>query len=166
MATVHIPSEKRTLTGQEEICAYLGQIGIKYEQWKPAHQIAEGASAEEVLAAYASEIERLKAEGGYVTADVIDVLPTMPGLDVMLNRFNSEHWHDEDEVRFIIEGRGYTMLDGVKHAWEAGDVVNLPCKRDGIVVHPLGSKNLAVNLVQRKIVDAARALCAAGARSE
>ena len=24
----------------------------------------------------------------------------------MLNRFNSEHWHDEDEVRFIIEGRG------------------------------------------------------------
>ena len=38
------------------------------------------------------------------------------------------------QILFIVEGRGYTMLDGVKHAWEAGDVVNLPCKRDGIVV--------------------------------
>ena len=24
----------------------------------------------------------------------------------MLDRFNAEHWHDEDEVRFIVEGRG------------------------------------------------------------
>jgi len=38
------------------------------------------------------------------------------------------------QVLFIVEGRGHTMLDGVKHAWEAGDVVNLPCKRNGIVV--------------------------------
>ncbi len=38
------------------------------------------------------------------------------------------------QVLFIVEGRGHTMLDGVKHTWEAGDVVNLPCKRDGIVV--------------------------------
>ena len=38
------------------------------------------------------------------------------------------------QILFIVEGRGHTMLDGVKHAWEAGDVVSLPCKRDGIVV--------------------------------
>ena len=131
MATVHIPSEKRTLTHQEEICAYLSEIGIRYEQWKPAHQIAEGASAEQVLAAYAPEIERLKADGGYVTADVIDVLPTTPGLDTMLNRFNSEHWHDEDEVRFILEGRGLFHIhprEGkvVSITVEAGDLLRVP----------------------------------------
>jgi 1,2-dihydroxy-3-keto-5-methylthiopentene dioxygenase len=131
MATVHIPSEKRTLTGKEEICAHLGGIGITYEQWKPAHELAEGASPEEVLTAYAPEIERLKAEGGYVTADVIDVLPTTPGLDVMLNRFNSEHWHDEDEVRFIIEGRGLFHIhprEGniVSVTVEAGDLLRVP----------------------------------------
>jgi hypothetical protein len=38
------------------------------------------------------------------------------------------------QILFILQGRGHTMLDGVKHTWEAGDVVNLPCKRDGIVV--------------------------------
>src|SRR5438445_5658118 len=38
------------------------------------------------------------------------------------------------QIMFIVEGRGYTLLDGVRHAWEAGDVLNLPTKRDGIVV--------------------------------
>jgi gentisate 1,2-dioxygenase len=38
------------------------------------------------------------------------------------------------QILFIVAGRGHTMLDGVKHAWEMGDVVSLPCKRDGIVV--------------------------------
>ena len=30
------------------------------------------------------------------------------------------------QIMFIVEGRGHTTLDGVKHAWEAGDVLNLP----------------------------------------
>lgn len=38
------------------------------------------------------------------------------------------------QVMFIIEGKGYTLIDGVKHSWEARDVVSLPLKRDGIVV--------------------------------
>ena len=59
-----------------------------------------------MLDAYAQQIDALKARGGYVTADVIDVKPDTPNLDVMLAKFNREHWHDEDEVRFILEGRG------------------------------------------------------------
>jgi len=52
------------------------------------------------------------------------------------------------QILFIVEGRGYTMLDGVKHAWEAGDVVSLPCKRDGIIVQHFNSdpQKLAVFL--------------------
>ena len=38
------------------------------------------------------------------------------------------------QVILITEGKGHTLVDGVKHAWEAGDVVNLPLRRDGIVV--------------------------------
>ena len=38
------------------------------------------------------------------------------------------------QIMFIIEGRGHTLLDGVRHAWEAGDVLNLPTRRDGIVI--------------------------------
>jgi hypothetical protein len=35
---------------------------------------------------------------------------------------------------FILEGKGHTLIDGVKHAWEAGDVVNLPIKSAGLVI--------------------------------
>jgi hypothetical protein len=38
------------------------------------------------------------------------------------------------QVMMILEGKGHTMLDGVKHPWEAGDLVNLPLRQRGIVV--------------------------------
>jgi len=131
MATVTIPDEKKTLTQDAEIRDYLAGIGIRYERWEPAHELSAGASTAEVLAAYAREIDRLKAEGGYVTADVIDVSSATPGLDAMLNRFNSEHWHDEDEVRFIIEGRGLFHIhprqgNVVSITVEAGDLLRVP----------------------------------------
>ena len=38
------------------------------------------------------------------------------------------------QVIYILTGRGYTLIDGVKHPWKAGDVLNLPIRRDGIIV--------------------------------
>jgi 1,2-dihydroxy-3-keto-5-methylthiopentene dioxygenase len=106
MAVVKIPKDGRTITDRQELTEYLAGCGIDYEQWTPQHSLEAHPSAEEVLAAYATEIEKLKTLGGYVTADVIDVSEQTPGLDVMLAKFNREHWHDEDEVRFIIAGHG------------------------------------------------------------
>ena len=40
----------------------------------------------------------------------IDVNPETPGLDTMLARFDKEHTHSEDEVRFILAGRGIFFL--------------------------------------------------------
>jgi quercetin dioxygenase-like cupin family protein len=39
-----------------------------------------------------------------------------------------------DQVIYIVEGEGYTLLDGVKHPWKAGDVLNLPLRKNGIIV--------------------------------
>src|SRR5713226_3396283 len=131
MATLRIPEENRTVTGFDEVRAYLAGIGIYYERWEPSHAAPANAPAAEVLAAYSAEIDRLKAQGGYVTADVIDVSPATPGLEAMLNKFNSEHWHDEDEVRFIIEGRGLFHIHPqrgpvVAIEVEAGDLIRVP----------------------------------------
>ncbi|HEV8524507.1 MAG TPA: hypothetical protein VGQ71_08405, partial [Terriglobales bacterium] len=110
MAVVRIPAENRTLTDPVAITQELGAIGIDYERWSPRHDVPPDAPAEEILSAYAEEIEKLKSRGGYVTADVIDVSPETQGLDAMLAKFNREHWHDEDEVRFIVQGRGLFHL--------------------------------------------------------
>jgi 1,2-dihydroxy-3-keto-5-methylthiopentene dioxygenase len=105
MALLRIPDENRTIEGDSAVGAYLAERGIDYERCSTT-AIPAGASADEVLATYSDKIDELKAKGGYVTADVIDVNSDTPGLEAMLARFNSEHWHDEDEVRLIVEGRG------------------------------------------------------------
>jgi len=106
MAAIKIPAEHTTLSDVESVTAFLAARGIDYDRWTPEHPVASDAPPEAILVAYAREIDALKARGGYVTADVIDIKPETPNLDSMLARFNREHWHDEDEVRFIIEGRG------------------------------------------------------------
>ena len=106
MATLHLRDENRTITDPDAIAARLAEIGIQYERWAADRPVPEGAPADAVLAAYAPQIATLKAQGGYVTADVIDITPATPNLDAMLAKFSREHWHDEDEVRFVVAGRG------------------------------------------------------------
>jgi 1,2-dihydroxy-3-keto-5-methylthiopentene dioxygenase len=135
MALVTIFREGRnegdTLRTAEEIASGLAEYGIDYERWQPAHAVADDAPSDEILLAYAKEIEELKTRGGYVTADVIDVNPLTPGLDGMLARFSREHWHDEDEVRFTIAGHGlfhiHTKAGPVLAIEvEAGDLIRVP----------------------------------------
>ena len=131
MAVVRFPDEGRTVTGETDVRETLGRVGIDYERWQPSHPVPAGAPAEAVLAAYAAEIDRLKAAGGYVTADVIDVSPQTPNLDAMLAKFRKEHWHDEDEVRFILRGRGVFHIhpqDAPVMAIEVGpgDLIRVP----------------------------------------
>jgi 1,2-dihydroxy-3-keto-5-methylthiopentene dioxygenase len=106
MAIVTIPDLGEKIEHPDEVRAVLARHGVDYERAAPAADLPPVPSAEQVLAAYAERIAALKAAGGYVISDVIDVHPDTPGLSQMLDRFNSEHWHSEDEVRFIIEGRG------------------------------------------------------------
>lgn len=106
MAIVTIPELGRKIEDQDEVRELLAARGVECEVAQPGAPVSADATAAELLEAYSAKLDELKARGGYVTADVIDVFPDTPGLDAMLNRFNSEHWHAEDEVRFIIEGRG------------------------------------------------------------
>jgi len=120
-----------TLRTAEEITSGLAKHGIDYEQWQPAHTVADDAPSDEILNAYVKEIDQLKRRGGYVTADVIDVNPLTPGLDGMLAKFNREHWHDEDEVRFIIAGHGLFHIHSktgpvLAIEVEAGDLIRVP----------------------------------------
>ena len=131
MALVRIPEENRTLEDESAIAAFLAEHGIEYERWTGGPDVASSATSEAVLDAYAGKIAQLKARGGYVTADVIDVTSATPGLEGMLARFNSEHWHDEDEVRFIVEGRGLFHIHpphGPVFAIEveSGDLIRVP----------------------------------------
>jgi 1,2-dihydroxy-3-keto-5-methylthiopentene dioxygenase len=131
MAVLRIPDQRRSLREHGEIRDYLAGIGIEYERWELAADVAADAPAEQVLSAYAAQVEELKRRGGYVTADVIDVHPETTGLEAMLAKFNIEHRHDEDEVRYIVAGRGLFHIHPqagpvVALEVEAGDLIRVP----------------------------------------
>ena len=131
MAVLRIPEENRTIRGKAAVEEYLANIGIEYDVWEPSQPLSAEASQEDILRAYSAEIEKLKARGGYVTADVINVNPQTPGLDAMLAKFSREHWHDEDEVRFVVQGRGIFHVNPksspvVGIEVEPGDLIRVP----------------------------------------
>jgi 1,2-dihydroxy-3-keto-5-methylthiopentene dioxygenase len=153
MATVKVYSKDIELTNQvtnttetqdveliysdpEKVKEVLASIGIGYERWDTERGLNDAAEGQEVLDAFAEEIVRMKESGGYVTADVINIIPETPNLETMLARFSREHWHDEDEVRFIVEGRGLFHIrprnaegePGPVHAIEVvkGDLIRVP----------------------------------------
>lgn len=131
MAVVTLRDQNQTLTDFTEIAALLCSIGIDYERWDLPIAITDDAPADEILDAYSNEIEELKLKGGYVTADVIDVTSETPGLDEMLRKFDREHWHDEDEVRFTIAGHGLFHIHDpekgvVAIEVSAGDLIRVP----------------------------------------
>jgi 1,2-dihydroxy-3-keto-5-methylthiopentene dioxygenase len=119
MAVLRFPAESSTSQGSagdhrieddSAIRRELAALGIDYERWS-LDRVGGDATADDVLAAYADEIEEMKRRGGYVTADVIDVNPSTPNLETMLAKFDKEHTHSEDEVRFILAGRGILFLN-------------------------------------------------------
>ncbi|HXO19764.1 MAG TPA: cupin domain-containing protein [Thermoanaerobaculia bacterium] len=131
MATVTLRDENRVLEGAQDISAFLAPFGIWYRRFEGSDQLPDDADDQQILAAYDAPIRELMAEGGYVTADVINIKPDVPGLEAMLNRFNKEHWHDEDEVRFIVHGRGLFHVhpqDGPVFSIEVvkGDMIKVP----------------------------------------
>lgn len=138
MAVLTIPSgtpalPERLIDDEAEIRATLAPLGVDYERWDLSNLpegAAESAPAESVFAAFAEPIAEMKGRGGYTTVDVIDVNPQTPGLDTMLARFDKEHTHSEDEVRFILAGRGiffFHVGDQVASLEvAAGDMIRVP----------------------------------------
>lgn len=131
MALIRIPERQQTISGKDAISTFLAPYGITYERWESGQRVPADASAEAVLQAYGDKVDELKARGGYTAVDVIDVNAATPNLDTMLAKFSREHWHDEDEVRFIVEGRGLFHISppgGTVFAIEveAGDLIGVP----------------------------------------
>ncbi len=131
MASVSIPEQNRTLSDADQIRDFLAPFGVWYEMWEVEGRLPADPTNEQILETYAPEIERLKSKGNFVTSDVINVSNATPGLDAMLAKFNKEHTHSEDEVRFTVSGKGVFHLHpegGPVFAVtvESGDLINVP----------------------------------------
>jgi 1,2-dihydroxy-3-keto-5-methylthiopentene dioxygenase len=110
-----------------EIAAELARVGVRFERW-PTREIGDTA----ILDAYAPEIARLQAEGGYQSVDTVAMAPDHPKRETLRGKFLSEHTHGEDEVRFFVEGEGLFTLHG------QGKVFNMLCTQGDLISVPAG----------------------------
>ncbi len=127
------------------IQAQLAAIGITLRHW-PAPSAARArellakaalndSEKEELLRAVDNRFEELKREAGYVSRDMVVIHENIPGLAEMLAKFEKIHYHDDDEVRYILAGKGYfgfVDAQGAQFMLEvnADDYINVPAKAE------------------------------------
>jgi 1,2-dihydroxy-3-keto-5-methylthiopentene dioxygenase len=73
-------------------------------------------------------------ERSYQSVDLIALRPDTPHLDAITAKFDKEHHHTDDEVRFTVEGEGVFEInvsdtERLKLTAEPGDLIVIPAFR-------------------------------------
>ena len=114
----------------DRITAALAPIGVDFQRWEASAPVAAGDPPEKILEAYRADIDRLVAERGFQSVDVVSSAPDNPQREQMRRKFLDEHFHKEDEVRFFVDGSGLFTLhvDGKVYEvlCEKGDLISVP----------------------------------------
>ena len=144
MARMILPDGKEH-TDFNFIAARLNKLGIALKRWPApegthaqkllAQQMLTDAEKEELLKSVDNRFEELKREKGYATRDMIVLHEAVPGLAEVLAKFDKIHLHTDDEVRYILAGKGYFGFvepDGNQFLLEvaAGDYINVPANTE------------------------------------
>jgi 1,2-dihydroxy-3-keto-5-methylthiopentene dioxygenase len=115
---------------EREIRRALMPFDVRFERWEATAQLPPGAGQDAVLAAYRRDVDRMMKLGGYQSVDVVRIHPEHPDREAMRQKFLSEHTHDDDEVRFFVEGAGAFYLRNddtvLKLVCEKGDLLSVP----------------------------------------
>ena len=140
MARIRIRNTNDRIEAEDQVRAFLGRQAVLYEHWDTA-KLPDGLkekfalSDEEkqrILAIYDTEIKDLANRRNYKIWDVITLSQATPGLDELLQKFETVHTHSEDEIRAITAGKGIFIIKGTEDIGyfdvelEAGDVISVP----------------------------------------
>jgi len=117
-----------------KIIGELKAIDILMERW-PVKPLPKGADQETTLKVYAPEIDKLNKANGFVAIDVLGLAPGAPNKAEMRAKFLAEHTHDDDEIRYFIEGSGsfYIRKDPF--------VYQIICTKGDLISVPRGTKH-------------------------
>jgi 1,2-dihydroxy-3-keto-5-methylthiopentene dioxygenase len=83
---------------------------------------------------YQAHLDRIKFTYGYVAQDVVEITPQTANLEAILAKFDKEHLHTDDEVRFVLAGYGVFDIRSKDDRWmrvevTEGDFISVPKDR-------------------------------------
>jgi len=78
-------------------------------------------------------INSIKRDHGYVDQDFIELAPSTPNLEAICAKFDREHLHTEDEVRYVVAGEGIFDVRDENDRWirievAEGDLIVIPAR--------------------------------------
>ncbi len=153
MAIITNRATKKVIRERAEVEQALRAANVVYESWGtgrlPANLAARNlsdAEKQQLLKAFDSEIQRLYKSRGYKTADVVTLYPETPNLDAMLAKFDKKHLHADDEVRFVVQGRGVFTLFAAN-----GDVLDAELHPGDFITVPANYKHYFTLCADRQI---------------
>lgn len=140
MAVIRFVETNERIENAEEISKYLESQGIVYENWditKLQGDLQENYEvtperSEAILGVFKPEIDALSAKRGYKSSDIVVLSKATPNIEELLVKFQDEHHHTEDEVRFIVDGEGVFTIKGPKDGvyfdvvLYPGDLISVP----------------------------------------
>jgi len=120
---------KAATTNISEIIRELKAIDILMERW-PVKRLPKEADQKATLKVYAPEIDKLNKANGFVAIDVLGLQPNAPNKAEMRAKFLAEHTHDDDEIRYFVEGSGSFYIRKDKLVYQIvctqGDLISVP----------------------------------------
>lgn len=107
------------------------------DDFKPAHPEAlgiEGVTSTTVVGDREEFLSGLMGTHGYVLRDEVMLSPASETFENLSTTFAREHLHDDDEVRFVVEGGGVFDIRTRDDRWlrvvvGAGDLIIIPAGR-------------------------------------
>jgi len=80
---------------------------------------------------YQPILDELKAKSGYGTQDEVQLSKDTANLAAIMKKFDDEHCHADDEIRFVLSGEGvFDIRDGadrmIRVLVEPGDLIVVP----------------------------------------
>lgn len=144
MARMFLPNGK-TVTNLPAIQTRLARLGITLNFWEAPglprardlmdRKALSDADKEELLKLVDHRFDELKRTQGYVTRDMVVIHEDLPGLADLLAKFDRIHLHTDDEVRYVLAGRGYFGFvepDGEQFMVEVSedDYINVPANTE------------------------------------
>ncbi|EXU77138.1 1,2-dihydroxy-3-keto-5-methylthiopentene dioxygenase [Erwinia mallotivora] len=120
-------------TDADEIRQQLNAKAVRFERWQADRDLGVDPQSEAVINAYQHAIDKLVAEKGYQSWDVISMRADNPQKEALRGKFLSEHTHGEDEVRFFVEGAGLFCLHLDGHIYQ------ILCEKNDLISVPAGT---------------------------
>ncbi|KAI9786914.1 MAG: 1,2-dihydroxy-3-keto-5-methylthiopentene dioxygenase [Geoglossum umbratile] len=105
-------------SGRPASASYLSRLGVAYHHCPSP-----------------SQVDALAVERGYKNRDEITVSPGKMGdvYEEKVKMFFNEHLHEDEEIRYILDGWGFFDVRGVDDDW-----VRIRVEKDDLIILPAG----------------------------